>query len=99
MDWNDVSTDRLTQAIENGRLTRRQMNQALTSVGFITRSLQFKFELSASFTSLGGDTLGGLNHRLHADRFHGMQNSLDDRLLKSDATEQTAVLFLDLFLL
>ena len=33
MDWNDVSTERLVQAVKSGKLTRRQMNKALASVG------------------------------------------------------------------
>ena len=34
MDWNDVSTERLVQAIKSGRMTRRDMGKALASVGF-----------------------------------------------------------------
>jgi len=41
MDWNDVSTDRLTQAIENGRLTRRQTNKALVSAGLMSIGMVF----------------------------------------------------------
>ncbi len=41
MDWNDVSTERLTQAIENGRLTRRQMHQVLASVGAVSIGMAF----------------------------------------------------------
>ena len=41
MDWNDVSTERLVQAIENGRLSRRQMNTALTSVGLMSFGMVF----------------------------------------------------------
>ena len=33
MDWNDVSTERLVQAVKSGKMTRRQMGQALASVG------------------------------------------------------------------
>ena len=33
MDWNDVSTERLVQAVKSGRMTRREMGQALASVG------------------------------------------------------------------
>lgn len=41
MDWNDVSTERLTQAIENGRLTRRQTNKALVSAGLMSIGMVF----------------------------------------------------------
>ena len=41
MDWNDVSTERLVQAIETGRLSRRQMNTALASVGFMSVGMVF----------------------------------------------------------
>ncbi len=41
MDWNDVSTERLTQAIENGRLTRRQTNKALVSAGLMSFGMVF----------------------------------------------------------
>ncbi len=41
MDWNDVSTERLTQAIENGRLTRRQMHKVLASVGAVSIGMTF----------------------------------------------------------
>lgn len=41
MDWNDVSTDRLTQAIGNGRLTRRQMHKVLASVGAVSIGMMF----------------------------------------------------------
>ncbi len=33
MDWNDVSTERFVQAVKSGRMTRREMGQALASVG------------------------------------------------------------------
>ena len=33
MDWNDVSTERLVEAVKSGRMTRREMGQALASVG------------------------------------------------------------------
>ena len=41
MDWNDVSTERLVQAIENHRLTRRQTHQALASVGLVSIGMTF----------------------------------------------------------
>ncbi len=41
MDWNDVSTERLVQAIETGRLSRRQMNTALTSAGVMSFGMVF----------------------------------------------------------
>ena len=33
LDWNDVSTERLVEAIKSGKMTRREMGQALASVG------------------------------------------------------------------
>ena len=45
MDWKDVSTERLVQAIKSGRMTRRQMNQALASVGLVSIGDLVKAEL------------------------------------------------------
>ena len=33
LDWNDVSTERLVEAVKSGKMTRREMGQALASVG------------------------------------------------------------------
>ncbi len=48
MDWNDVSTERLTQAIVNGRLTRRQMHQVLASVGAVSIGMAFGPKVAAA---------------------------------------------------
>ena len=41
MDWNEVSTERLVQAVKSGKLTRRQMNQALASAGLVSIGMTF----------------------------------------------------------
>ena len=48
MDWNDVSTERLVQAIENHRLTRRQTHQALASVGLVSIGMTFGPKLAGA---------------------------------------------------
>jgi spermidine/putrescine transport system substrate-binding protein len=48
MNWNDVSTERLVQAIENGRLSRRQMNTALASAGLASIGMVFGPKLASA---------------------------------------------------
>lgn len=48
MDWNDVSTERLVQAIDNRGLTRRQAHQALASVGLVSIGMTFGPKLAGA---------------------------------------------------
>ena len=48
MNWNDVSTERLVQAIDNRRLTRRQTHQMLGTVGLASIGMVFGPKLAGA---------------------------------------------------
>jgi spermidine/putrescine transport system substrate-binding protein len=48
MDWNDVSTERLVQAIGNKRLSRRQTHQMLGTVGLTSIGMVFGPKLASA---------------------------------------------------